>query len=135
MATILEEMTGETKYSSKGGKESLCWTCTEAYAHKCIFFNRLDGYTWEQKLAIPDRVSVGYYKHRQGPSVYRVMDPNNLTIDKTERKRARSSKGSKYTYRYSHDSAAFGAFAKENCISISPISPWSKSPARKLTMF
>lgn len=97
MATILEEMTGETKYSSKGGKESLCWTCTEAYAHKCIFFNRQDGYTWEQKLAIPDRVAVGYYKHGDRDfGVYRVMECPNYQFNnrlKQKRERARSSKG------------------------------------------
>ncbi len=97
MATILEEMTGETKYSSKGGKESLCWTCTEAYAHKCIFFNRLDGYTWEQKLAIPDRVAVGHQKHGDKKfDVYRVMECPNYQFNnkpKQKRERARSSKG------------------------------------------
>lgn len=97
MATILEEMTGKTKYISKGGNESLCWTCTKAYAHKCIFFNRKDGYTWEQKLAIPDRVAVGHYKHGDRViSVYRVMECPNYQFNnrrKQKRERARSSKG------------------------------------------
>jgi len=97
MATILEEMTGKTKYISKDGNESLCWTCAKAYAHKCIFFNRQDGYTWEQKLAIPDRVAVGHYKHgNRVISVYRVMECPNYQFNnrrKQKRKRARSSKG------------------------------------------
>jgi len=97
MATILEEMTGKAKYISKDGNESLCWTCAKAYAHKCIFFNRQDGYTWEQKLAIPDRVAVGHYKHgNRVISVYRVMECPNYQFNnrrKQKRKRARSSKG------------------------------------------
>jgi hypothetical protein len=67
------------------------------YLRATLFCNRLDGYTWEQKLAIPDRVSVGYYKHRDRDlSVYRVMECPNYQFNnkpKQKRERARSSKG------------------------------------------
>lgn len=41
--------------------ESLCWTCTEAYGDKCIFHDRINNYTWEEKLKIPSKVAIKKY--------------------------------------------------------------------------
>jgi desulfoferrodoxin (superoxide reductase-like protein) len=38
--------------------ESICWSCTEAYADKCKFHDRISGYTWEEKLEIPNKVAT-----------------------------------------------------------------------------
>jgi len=38
--------------------ESICWHCTEAYATKCRFHDRVSGYTWEEKLEIPSKVAT-----------------------------------------------------------------------------
>ena len=38
--------------------ESICWSCTEAYAGKCKFHDRTSGYTWEEKLEIPSKVAT-----------------------------------------------------------------------------
>ena len=38
--------------------ESICWSCTEAYADKCKFHDRTSGYTWEEKLEIPNKVAT-----------------------------------------------------------------------------
>ena len=38
--------------------ESICWHCTEAYATKCRFHDRVSGYTWEEKLEIPNKVAT-----------------------------------------------------------------------------
>jgi len=50
MATLIEDTNSLV--------ESICWHCTEAYATKCRFHDRVSGYTWEEKLEIPNKVAT-----------------------------------------------------------------------------
>ncbi len=52
MAVLVEDN------NSLFGIESICWSCTEAYADKCKFHDRTSGYTWEEKLEIPNKVAT-----------------------------------------------------------------------------
>lgn len=67
-----------------GGAEALCWTCTEAYAGKCLFFEPTSDCPWEEKLTVPSKVAVRQVKketrYQESPEyypVYKVLECPN----------------------------------------------------------
>ena len=67
-----------------GGAEALCWTCTEAYAGKCLFFEPTSDCPWEEKLKVPIKVAVRQVKketrYQENPEyypVYKVLECPN----------------------------------------------------------
>lgn len=56
MAELITELSEGWEEAWSG--ESICWTCAEAYADKCAYFDRSPDCTWEQKLSVPSKVAV-----------------------------------------------------------------------------
>lgn len=84
--------------------ESICWTCTEAYGNKCMYFNRTLDYTWEQKLSVPSKVAVklsqGTTRRKDGslpPPVplFRVLEcPDHCLSERAIKAEGETGKGS-----------------------------------------
>jgi hypothetical protein len=79
--------------------ESICWHCTEAYATKCRFHDRVSGYTWEEKLEIPSKVATREVIVSSKPGQknkyvsYRVLECPNYKPSARRRKELLREKG------------------------------------------
>lgn len=61
--------------------DSICWTCTNAYADKCRFFGC--DLTWEEKLTVPSVVAVKRVAAKQNVKsydLYKVLECPNYSI-------------------------------------------------------
>ena len=76
--------------------DSICWTCTNAYADKCRFFGC--DLAWEEKLTVPSVVAVRRVKEKwqvKAYDIYKVLECPNYSISNEGKKLLRKQQRQK----------------------------------------